>query len=169
MSIVRSFYVDDFLGSFDDVETARKVRIKLTETLRKGGFELLKWKSSHRGVLDEENDSDEVTLEEIDDIVESDKVLGVRYSFRRDVFFFYVKPEKVEKEIRTKRQLLKTLASCYDPLGMIAAFMLQAKLLFQKAVKLELGWDDELPVELKKEIRKWQNQIPEMSQYKIHR
>ena len=67
MAIQRSFYVDDFLGSFPDVETARKTRIGLTKTLKKGGFELLKWKSTHPQVLEdgvstEDDDEDQVMV-----------------------------------------------------------------------------------------------------------
>ena len=118
-AIIRSFYVDDFLGSFDDVETARKVRIELQETLLKGGFELLKWKSSHKGVVDNEDEETEIEIKEQEEVTSVDKVLGVKYSFSRDEFFFHVNPEKVTKEIRTKRDLLKTLAACYDPLGLV--------------------------------------------------
>ena len=32
-----------------------------------------------------------------------------------------------------------------------------------------MGWDDELPEELKKKIKKWQKQTGDMSQYKIDR
>ena len=44
-AILRAFYVDDFLCSYADTETARRIRIELTEALRKGGFELTKWMS----------------------------------------------------------------------------------------------------------------------------
>ena len=49
--ILLSFYVDDFLSSFPSVEKAREMRIKLTQALLEGGFELTKWASSHPEVL----------------------------------------------------------------------------------------------------------------------
>ena len=58
-AIIKSFYVDDLLVSYKDVETARRVRTELTETLAKGGFDLLKWKSSHPGVVDDEGEGDD--------------------------------------------------------------------------------------------------------------
>ena len=46
-----SFYVDDNLASFPDVDKAREMRLKLTAALSEGGFELTKWASSHPEVL----------------------------------------------------------------------------------------------------------------------
>ena len=49
--IKSSFYVDDFLSSFPDIEKARDMRHKMTAALLEGGFELTKWASSHPEVL----------------------------------------------------------------------------------------------------------------------
>ena len=49
--IILSFYVDDFISSFDDIDTARDMRQKLTAALAEGGFELTKWESSHPETL----------------------------------------------------------------------------------------------------------------------
>ena len=49
--IILSFYVDDFISSFDDIDTARDMRQKLTAALAEGGFELTKWDSSHPETL----------------------------------------------------------------------------------------------------------------------
>ena len=172
-AIMESFYVDDHLASYVSVPEARRVRIELTETLLKGGFELLKWKATHKGVVEEENEDeeDEIFIEEEDDMDQADKILGVKYSFKKDHFFFYVKPEKINMLVDTRRKLLKVVASCYDPLGIISPFMLIGKLIFQDAMKEanSWGWDDELPEELKTRMAKWQSQIAEMSQFKIDR
>ena len=42
----------------------------------------------------EEKGFDE-TKEEAENIPEMDRILGVRYSFKKDTFLFYAKPEKV--------------------------------------------------------------------------
>ena len=90
------------MNSYESVEMARKVRIELTETLKKGGFKLLKWKSNYKGVVEEEEEGDEeLIIEEQEDIASSDTILGVKYSFKSDKIFFFVKPEKAYMEIRT--------------------------------------------------------------------
>ena len=52
-AIKRAFYVDDLLKSCPDVETAKRVRIESTKACKLGGFDLIKWKSSHPEVLED--------------------------------------------------------------------------------------------------------------------
>ena len=96
-NIIKCFYVDDYLDSFKTVEKAREVRIELTEVLRKGGFELCKWNSSDKRVLEDEKTETEDTkeIEELEEVETTEKVLGVKYSFKKDEFFFAVKPDKI--------------------------------------------------------------------------
>ena len=171
LAIIKSFYVDDLLVSYKDIETAKRVKKELTETLAKGGFELLKWNSSHKEVLDEEEEETEIKdIEEKEDAATMDKVLGVRCSFKTDEFCFYVKPEKVEKTIKTKRELLRTIARCFDPIGIIAPFMLLGKLSLQTATSDKtLGRDDQLLDQLQKEVEKWRTQITALSRLRIPR
>ena len=88
-AIVRSFYIDDFLASYTDVNTARQIRVELTAALAKGGFDLLKWNSNDPRALDDNSDirEDEKTLEDKDDQAQDaaslDRILGVRYSFKQ--------------------------------------------------------------------------------------
>ena len=171
-AIIKSFYVDDFLASYDDVATARRVRKELTEVMKKGGFELLKWNSSHPAVLDDEPNAEDDTwdMRDATDSNTNEKILGVKYSFRTDEFFFGVKPEKVLGLVSTRRQMLKCIASCFDPLGLIAPFLLKGRLMFQVAIRDKTrGWDDELPEELIKEFKKWQLEISELSEFRIPR
>ena len=170
-AIVKSFYVDDLLASFKDVETARKVRLELTDALKKGGFDLLKWKSSHPGVVDNEEEGDDSkALEEKEDLASMDKVLGVKCSFKKDVFRFYVKPEKISLEVGSQRDLLKLNARCFDPLGIVAPYMLFGKRLYQAAIlDRGKGWDDPLEEDLKKQVRLWQKDISSLSELEIPR
>ena len=44
----------------------------------------------------------------------------------------------------TKRSLLKHVASLYDPLGLVAPYALQGKILLQELWKAGVTWDEEL-------------------------
>ena len=71
------------------------------------------------------------------------------WNFRLDE----LKVAYTEKEQHfTKRRLLSEVSSVFDPLGLVAAVVLVGKLMFQRACKVGLGWDDRLPED---EIRSW--------------
>ena len=171
-AIMEMFYVDDFLGSYEKEDTARKVRVELTELLKKGGFELVKWNSNRPKVLEsgEERDEDK-EIKETDPQTETiEKVLGVKYSFGKDKFFFEAKKEKLNVEVKTKRGMLKALASMYDPLGIVSPYILEGKLLLSGVMKdKKLGWDNLIGKDTKKNFEKFLKGVEALSQYTIDR
>ncbi|KAH7695643.1 hypothetical protein AAVH_37296, partial [Aphelenchoides avenae] len=48
----------------------------------------------------------------------------------------------------TKRSMLRLVAQIFDPLGLVQAAILLAKLVIQEVWKLELDWDDDVPPQL---------------------
>ena len=62
-----------------------------------------------------------------------------------------VKRSKVEKI--TKRAVLSVISSLFDPMRVISPVMANGKILFQDICTLKIGWDIELPQELK---TRWQ-------------
>ncbi|KAK3895796.1 hypothetical protein Pcinc_000519 [Petrolisthes cinctipes] len=64
--------------------------------------------------------------------------------------------------LSTKRGLLATIGAMYDPLGMIAPFLLQGRLILQDLCKLQVGWDDELPEEQEKSCETWKSSVSEL-------
>jgi hypothetical protein len=67
--------------------------------------------------------------------------LGLVWDFGRDVF---VLEASAKPEDRTKRELLKSIFSIFDPLGFLTLIMFQAKFLMQEICRLMFDWDDEL-------------------------
>ena len=174
-STKKNMYVDDLMKSLRDVEEAKAFRVGIMKAFAEGGFDLCKWRSTHREVL---LDAEEVPQplsperEFLAPVTESpDKVLGMRYDFSRDVFFFQPKGEKVGRPVRTKRDMLKVIAALYDPMGFIAPFIIRGRMLFQRAVQAVKGWDDRdfLPDQLLEEFASWQRKIPEVVRFRIPR
>ena len=50
----------------------------------------------------------------------------------------------------TKRNIMKTLASFFDPLGHLQPILLHYKLLLQKLRKMKLNWETKIPSDLAK-------------------
>ena len=95
-----------------------------------------------------------------------ERALGMKWNTEEDVFEFKVidsdKPE-------TKRGILSTVASLYDPLGLAAPLTLLAKCQLQRLWQLKIDWDIQLPeIELVK-WRRWKSALPALSDVKIPR
>ncbi|KAH7693523.1 Pao retrotransposon peptidase family protein, partial [Aphelenchoides avenae] len=58
--------------------------------------------------------------------------------------------KKIDDGRLTKRSMLRFVAQIFDPLGLVQAAILLAKLVIQEVWKLELDWDDDIPEPLAK-------------------
>ena len=60
----------------------------------------------------------------------------------------------------TKRGVLQTLASIYDPLGIVSPIILQGKLLFRELCDRGLTWDEQLPEHLGSRWKQFYGGLP---------
>ena len=137
-----NFYVDDCLVSVDTASQAIAVVEQLTSLLRQCGFRLTKWLTNDKTVLEAIPQSERSkTLEGHDlDCSSSNRVLGVKWNFIDDVFFFSVKlPKSLSL---TRRGLLSMLSSIFDSLGLLASILLLPKIVQQELCRNGFGWDD---------------------------
>ena len=63
---------------------------------------------------------------------------------------------------QTKRNVLKAIASIYDPVGYIQPLVIKLKLMFQEICSLHIGWDDYIGKELEK---KWTVIVKEVENF----
>ena len=69
----------------------------------------------------------------------NERTLGVKQYVIKDVFSFDI--VKVKEEDVTKRKILKTLASIFDPVGFVAPFLVTEKMFLQELWRLKVDWD----------------------------
>ena len=74
-----------------------------------------------------------------------ERTLGLVWDFHRDVF---VLGAKAEADGKTKRDIMKSIYSIFDPLGFLAPIVFQAKVLMQDIWRHKYDWDEELPPDL---------------------
>ncbi|XP_045032722.1 uncharacterized protein LOC116934425 [Daphnia magna] len=146
-----SFYVDNLLSSFDEVDEGVSISQKLVELLKLGGFDLVQFLSSSRSLLDQLPSSSRLVPEldlDFDDLP-TERTLGYLWSCERDEFVFRFK--KTE-EAFSKRSILSAISSIYDPLGLLAPVVLVAKIILQDIWRLKGGWDEILPADI---LNRW--------------
>ena len=95
-----------------------------------------------------------------------ERVLGVRWFVQTDELGFETKnlnhPE-------TKRGILSSVCSLYDPLGFAAPVALTARALIQDIWKAKLDWDQPLEEHFLKRWRSWTTQLSSLSELRIPR
>ena len=163
-----SFYVDNFLHSFQDEEDAIGCCQRLYGMLARGGFHLTKWLSSSRSVMSGIAAKERIdpTLDLDLDPLPTEKTLGVYWDSERDAFLFKV---QTLPGASTKRQILSSTACIYDPLGFLAPVILSAKMLLQEIWKEDFGWDEPLPERLLKDWKNWSESLENLPDLRIPR
>ena len=161
--LLHSFYVDDLVSGCDNTEKALGLYEKAKERMLEGSFKLRKWKTNDEELSKEiqkresEEKQGKSSQEDISYAKETlgptkglggkTKVLGIAWDSQKDELEFNLSKMVSEsnKERPTKRGILSTLASLFDPLGLISPIGVTAKVLFQDLCKDKLGWDDPIP------------------------
>ena len=146
--------------------------ILLAEQLKglvaQGGFNLTKWTSNSRDVLEHiplEDQSKRVKERVLDAPLE-DRALGVYWNVEEDELGFKV--QEMAKPL-TKRGILSMLSSVYDPLGIASPFVLGARKVMQELCRTKLGWDDQVPPVYQQQWRRWTQGLHEMAKIRVPR
>ena len=148
--IHRDFYVDDGLKSMATVQDVVQLITRTRLLCEKGGLRLHKFVSNHRDVLNSVPEEDraknvrEINLQHDDLPIE--RTLGVQWCVESDTFNFRL---TLQDKPLTRRGVLSTVMSIYDPLGLIAPIVLTGKQILQKSCNLSVDWDDPLPDQLR--------------------
>ena len=123
-------YVDDLVTGGERLQEVEKIKSHAIELFEKGGFKLHKWHSNEPN-LETNNLSSQKELnfakEHLGTKANKTKILGLNWDKQRDTFIVEI---PTESQRLTKRNVLKTLASIYDPLGFISPMLLIGKILF---------------------------------------
>ena len=168
-AVNRNFYVDDLLTSTATATKAINLVTGLKSLLHTGGFKLTKWASNSRDVVaavPEAERAPALISLDLDDDLPNDRALGVYWDIEEDCFTFKTKED--DKQL-TRRGILSMVASLFDPLGLVAPTVLDAKRLLQKLCRDNYGWDDPItPLDVASWIQ-WRKEYMYLAEIKIPR
>lgn len=167
-TVNKNFYVDDCLKSVPSTDEAIILVKQLRDLLSKGGFNLTKWNSNSKQVLATIPEKDRATslldLDLQEPLIQS--TLGLQWNMQTDTFNF----RTVEKEkAPTRRGILSTVSSMYDPLGFVAPIILPTKQLLQNLCSLNYSWDERVPESKLIEWETWLNNLPRLQAVSVPR
>ena len=168
--IERNFYVDDLLASFASIDECIANIKDVKNTVGTGGFNLTSFNSNCKKVLDsvpEADRSEAVNRPLIDQSPGVNTALGVTWDTKTDKLGYDISIEY--SEFVTKRDVLKFVASIYDPLGLCSPVLIPGRKIFQELCRLGLGWDDIVPPEQRVTWKKYVNNVNQLFMYKVDR
>ena len=167
-TVQRNFYVDNCLKSVGQEDEAVKLAKELIDLLALGGFKLTKWLSNSKKVVEALPESERAPqIKDLDfDKIPIERALGVRWNVSSDTFGFAI---VIKDRPATRRGILSTVSSVYDPLGFVAPFILSAKLILQDLCHLKLDWDDKIPEEFLNRWQAWLCDLPQLETLGIER
>ena len=168
--VYQNFYVDDGLKSVATVADAVSL-IQNTKDIRaKGGMRLHKFISNSKEVIatiDREDRAKE--LEDLDlnsDRLPVERALGVQWCVETDSFHFRI---TLQDTPLTRRGILSTVSSVYDPLGFLALFILTGKQILQQLCRNKADWDEPITDQTRAKWEKWRSELLELEELKFPR
>ncbi|XP_063959911.1 uncharacterized protein LOC135155123 [Lytechinus pictus] len=154
--IRRDFYVDDGLSSRPTAEEAVQLLKNSQAICAKSGLKLHKIVSNSREVLKSfPADERAKSLQDLDldvDKLVLERVLGVSWNIENDTFNFRV---QVKANSFSRRGVLSTISSIYDPSGFLGPVVLKGKRILQAMCKMNMDWDESMTDEQRSEWEKW--------------
>ena len=170
--INNNFYVDDGLLSLDAPEEMISVLKSAVDICSQGNLRLHKFVCNDKRVLATIPTSEHaekvksLDLQAENSTLPVERALGVQWCVESDLFQFHV---TLHDQPLTRRGILSTTASVFDPLGFIAPFILLGKQILQEMCRNGARWDDPLPANLKQDWLAWKQDLAPLKKVQIKR
>lgn len=98
--------------------------------------------------------------------LQMERALSVKWCVRSDSFQFRV---SVKEQPLSRKGVLSTVASVYDPIGFAAPFILVGKQIQQQMCQTKVNWDEPLKDDLQPKWNSWLSDLQNLEDMKIQR
>lgn len=156
-----NFYVDDALSSHATTEEAVSLLQRTKRALEEHGhLRLHKITSNSKEVLDafdhQDLAKDLKNSEFLADDLPTQRSLGVCWNLQEDFFTFKV---NIGEKPFTRRGVLSSINSLFDPLGFVAPVTIAGKAILREAMTSGLDWDEPLPPDFIQRWNAWRSSL----------
>ena len=100
---------------------------------------------------------------------EVNTILGIQWNMTNDTLSVAVDEERFKERAKTPRQVVQQQAALYDPIGILAPFILIGRGWTQKLMQGRWGWDLPLPEKVEEGFNKWTDLIAQTKSICIKR
>ena len=156
--LLRSFYVDNCVTSVDNIEQYEEFREKATTMMSEAQMLLRQWECTGERFVSSLGKSEESTT-----------ILGMTWNKMNDTLAC-VRVETKHLGVRiTKKQVLSIISKLFDPIGHTSPALIIPKLAMQDLWVKKLNWDEPVPEQTEREVRKWINEVGCLAEIDIPR
>lgn len=158
----RSLYVDDLVSGKPTVKEAQDLKRGAIKVFEDAKFTLHKWHSNVSALEESETRTENEETFAKQQLGtqkgEESSLLGLPWNKLKDqISVIFPK----NNAVRTKRGLLRNLATIYDPLGLVSPLTLKGKFIFRDVCISKVAWDAQLPEQIAKEWLQWEKILPQ--------
>nr|XP_037280085.1 uncharacterized protein LOC119173314 [Rhipicephalus microplus] len=168
--VQRDFYVDDALKSLSCEEDAISLLQRMQKMLCTANITLHKIASNRQNVLNAFSPQDRAQgLKSLDlnkDTSNMQRSLGLLWDVDNDTFVFRA---PLQDQPYTRRGVLSTVNSLFDPLGFVAPVTVQGKHLLRDLVTEGYDWDTPLSDANKQSWDEWKNSLQALNCLRVRR
>ena len=157
----KHFYVDDLSTGVNTVDEGVDIYKKMKLRFNECSMNVTKWRTNNAELRNFIHKSEGIEFG--NEKLENEKVLGLQWNEKGDTFVLNV-VELFNSAVTikpTKRNILKVIASVYDPVGYLQSVIIKLKLLFQEICILSIKWDDHIG----KLESKWNNIVENLREF----
>lgn len=166
----RHFYVDDGLVSLPTAAEAINLLKRTQASLSESNLPLHKIASNHPAVMEafgaEDHAKSSKELDLSKEIAPMQRCLGLCWEIATDTFTFAVADS--DKPF-TRRSVLSTVNSLFDPLGLVAPVTFRGRALLWELTMDTYDWDKPLPEDSLTEWQGWRDSLQDLKQLHITR
>lgn len=132
--LCNKFYVDNMVFTGNNINEIVQAGNGVSESLAGVGFNLREWNSNQSSILEHFDGSK---------ILCDSKILGYLFHPHNDTLS--LKKQNLNIDCKTKRDVVSSVASIFDPIGILSPLLLEFKLYIRKLCELKYGWDQVIP------------------------
>ena len=132
-AVLENFYMDDYLDSVESPERALKRSKELVHLLHLGGFKLTMFVNNLPYLADRIDGSPQSTEPKVmaSSKEDSSHVLGLKWDHNNDTIVVSQGTSSTVTTFSTQRLLLSLASKVFDPIGLVASFTVDARLLLK--------------------------------------
>ena len=168
-TVLKSTYMDDSIDSDENDEEGVELYRQLKALWGAANMQARKWISNSPEVMEKipaEERATEIVIDSGQDRIT--KSLGISWNSTKDEFTVTASPVSPGLQT-TKRNILRKMATLFDPLGFVCPYVFDVKILLQELWMRGYRWDDQVQDEIANKIEGWFEHLRGLAEVKIPR